>query len=110
MQLFDKINHRLTITLFQFVLDYLILYHTSWRGQFSFVLKIIGDNTMKRQSHFFQNKIDKKQTVFVSAIYDYDDHTPSFNYGDLALAAEDMIEVTDTTFVCNIHHPATYVH
>jgi hypothetical protein len=62
---------------------------------------------MKRQSHFFQNKIDKKQTVFVSAIYDYDDHTPSFNYGDLALAAEDMIEVTDTTFVCNIHHPAT---
>lgn len=54
---------------------------------------------MRRQSHFFQEKINQKETVFVSAIYDYDDHIPSFNEGDLAFAVDDMIEVTDTTFV-----------
>ena len=54
---------------------------------------------MRRQSHFFQEKINQKETVFVSAIYDYDDHIPSFNDGDLAFAVDDMIEVTDTTFV-----------
>ena len=53
---------------------------------------------MRRQSQFYQDQISKEITVFVSAIYDYDDHIPSFNDGDLAFAVDDMIEVTDTTF------------
>jgi hypothetical protein len=53
---------------------------------------------MRRQSQFYQDQISKEITVFVSAIYDYDDHIPSFNDGDLPFAVDDMIEVTDTTF------------
>ena len=53
---------------------------------------------MRRQSQFYQDKINLEETVFVSAIYDYDDHIASFNDGDLAFAVDDMIEVTDTTF------------
>ena len=53
---------------------------------------------MRRQSQFYQDKINLQETVFVSAIYDYDDHIASFNDGDLAFAVDDMIEVTDTTF------------